>query len=345
MPARRAQTIPPAAPRVRLRTPAQIVASLPYLLGFHPRESLVLIGLGGTPCTVRLTVRVDLPPAEGRQPVAEHLAAHLAHAGAGEVLAVVVTDTEPSAAGEQEVVAAIRAAVGSRRIQLTDALCLRAGRWRSLVCRDASCCPPEGTAVDPSAASELAAVSVVLGEVVHASREDLETTLRPVAGADRAELDRTFEWVSRQLVTELAERGWEAVAEDSVTLLAEAVADRVEGCDALTPAVVARLSLGLGDVRVRDRVLTWADGELASAAESLWVELARRATPPYGAAPATLLAAHAYLRGNGAYARVALDRALASDPAYSLAALLSEGLDRGVPPRALREALVEPQAA
>lgn len=330
---------------MRLRTPAQIVASLPYLLGFHPRESLVLIGLGGTPRTVCLTVRVDLPPAEDRAPVAEHLAAHLAHAGAQEVLAIVVTDISPLAAGEQDVVAAIRAALGPRRIQLTDALGLRAGRWRSLLCGDASCCPPDGTAVDPAAASELAAVSVVLGEVVHASREDLETTLQPVAGADREELDRTFEWVSRQLVTELADRGWEAVAEDSVTLLAEAVADRVDGGDPLPPAVVARLSFGLADVRVRDRVLTWAEGELASAAEGLWVELARRATSPYAAAPATLLAAHAYLRGNGAYARVALDRALASDPGYSLAVLLSEGLDRGVPPRTLREALVESQAA
>lgn len=43
--------------------------------------------------------------------------------------------------------------------------------------------------------------------------------------------------------------------------------------------------------------------------------------------------------GNGAYARIALDRALASDPDYSFAVLLTEGLDRGVPPKALRAAL------
>lgn len=345
MPVRKRQPAQPPATRVRLRTPAEIVASLPYLLGFHPHESLVLIGLGGTPRTVCLTVRVDLPAAEGRRPVAEHLAAHLAHAGARDVLAVVVTDAEAPPSGEGDLVAAIRAAVRPRRIQLTDILWVRAGRWRSLLCRDESCCPVEGTPVDPAAASELAAVSVVLGDVVHASREDLEVSLRPVAGAERTELDRTFEWVSRQLLGELAARGWEAVAEDSILLLAEAVADRVEGADSLGTAVVARLALGLADVRVRDRALTWAEGELAEAAESLWVELVRRASAPYGAAPATLLAAHAYLRGNGAYARMALDRALASDPNYSLAALLSDGLARGVPPRALRAALLESQAA
>ena len=57
---------------------------------------------------------------------------------------------------------------------------------------------------------------------------------------------------------------------------------------------------------------------------------------PLDAAPATLLAVCAWLRGDGAMANVALARALDSDPAYTLARLLAQALARCVPPAELR---------
>ncbi|MBA3524005.1 MAG: DUF4192 domain-containing protein, partial [Geodermatophilaceae bacterium] len=102
---------------------------------------------------------------------------------------------------------------------------------------------------------------------------------------------------------------------------------------------LTRLAAGLTDVLVRDWALGWVDGALQHAAESLWVELTRHATGKLVAAPATLLAVHAYLRGDGAYARTALDRAQDADPEYPFACLLAQGLDQGVPPTALRAAI------
>ncbi len=66
--------------------------------------------------------------------------------------------------------------------------------------------------------------------------------------------------------------------------------------------------------------------------------------PPYTAGPATLLALHAYARGDGTFARICAERALADDPAYPMAALVGEALDRGLPPAAIRElaACLEP---
>jgi hypothetical protein len=96
----------------------------------------------------------------------------------------------------------------------------------------------------------------------------------------------------------------------------------------------------LRDTRVRDRALGLALGEDAAAAEALWTECTRRAPAPLDAAPATLLAVSVWLRGDGAMANVALDRALDSDPAYSLAQLLRRGLDACLPPGDLRD-LVE----
>src|ERR1700724_3265719 len=66
----------------------------------------------------------------------------------------------------------------------------------------------------------------------------------------------------------------------------------------------------------------------------LWANLVRRAQPGYVAAPASLLAVAAWQGGDGALANVALDRALAGDPAYSMAVLLRDLLDAGVPPSA-----------
>jgi hypothetical protein len=54
------------------------------------------------------------------------------------------------------------------------------------------------------------------------------------------------------------------------------------------------------------------------------------------AAPASLLAFVAWQAGDGALANVALDRALADNPRYSMALLLREALDAGAPPAMAR---------
>ncbi|MBW8767509.1 MAG: DUF4192 domain-containing protein, partial [Geodermatophilales bacterium] len=110
---------------------------------------------------------------------------------------------------------------------------------------------------------------------------------------------------------------------------------------ALADRDIARVVWGLSDVRVRDRALGLALGPDAAAAEILWTECTRRSPAPLDAAPATLLAVSAWLRGDGAMANVALDRALDSRPTYSLARLLSEALAGCLPPEQLRIAIRE----
>jgi hypothetical protein len=54
------------------------------------------------------------------------------------------------------------------------------------------------------------------------------------------------------------------------------------------------------------------------------------------AAPASLLAFVAWQCGDGALANIALDRALADHPGYSMARLLRQVLDSGAPPSLAR---------
>src|SRR5262249_61645368 len=89
-----------------------------------------------------------------------------------------------------------------------------------------------------------------------------------------------------------------------------------------------RARLGVG--------VTTAGHRLAPHTE-LWRDVPRRARADLVAAPATLLGYAAWRYGDGALARVAIERALDADSGYSLAHLLGEALDRALPPSLLDE--------
>ena len=90
--------------------------------------------------------------------------------------------------------------------------------------------------------------------------------------------------------------------------------------------------MALRDLRVRDDAWARMDPAHADAHRRLWTDVVRRAQPGYVAAPAALLAFVAWQSGDGALANVALDRALADDPRYSMALLLRQVITAGAPP-------------
>jgi hypothetical protein len=94
----------------------------------------------------------------------------------------------------------------------------------------------------------------------------------------------------------------------------------------------AWLALALSSLRVREDAWARMDPEHREAHLRLWIDLTRHAQPGYVAAPASLLAFTAWQVGNGALANLALDRAEADDPGYSMALLLRDTLTAGAPP-------------
>ena len=90
------------------------------------------------------------------------------------------------------------------------------------------------------------------------------------------------------------------------------------------------------DLRVRDDAWARMDPAHADQYRRLWTDVVRRAQPGYVAAPAALLAFVAWQSGEGALANVALDRALADDPRYSMATLLRQVITAGAPPSLAR---------
>ncbi|SNS82071.1 protein of unknown function [Geodermatophilus pulveris] len=337
----------PTRPLVRLSDPADILTALPHLIGFHPHESVVVVALGGdTGTRVCLTARADLPGRAGSPGVASDLARRVAtEAPAAAVVAVVSEspdDRDVLPGGDplpglphRGVVHDVVVALAAEGIPVRDALLVRGGRWWSYDCPEPCCAPGAGTAL-PGGVPALAAASVAAGQVVAGHRGELETRIAPVGGPARAAMEAvTWRLVDRRVRAARddpdgeARRSWDAVL--------AALRRCGPGGRPLPDRQVAGVLWALADVRVRDRALGLALGEDAPAAELLWTECTRRAPAPLDAAPATLLAVSAWLRGDGAMAGIALQRALDSRPAYRLARLLVQGLDACLPPRELRD--------
>ncbi|MGY2082463.1 DUF4192 domain-containing protein [Blastococcus sp. SYSU DS0539] len=346
-------------PEVRISDPGEVAAALPHLLGFHPSESVVLIGLGGpSGGRVGLTVRGDIPPSGDGAAAARLLARSLRTDDPVAALLVVVSEAaddrtrpdEGPAPGtdlpHRDLVHDLVLALAAVDVPVRDVLLVRRGRWWSYDCPHPCCAPSGGTPL-PGGVSALAAASVTTGQVVAADRSALASRLSAPPGA-RESLRRACARVAAERASSRGAAGPVVPADGSGTVVRQAVARSRPGAPdpagPLDDDELARLLWALQDLGVRDRALQLALEEDAAAAELLWTECTRRAPAPLDAAPATLLAVSAWLRGDGALANVALDRALGSDPGYALARLLGQGLAACLPPRELR-ALIARAAA
>lgn len=326
---------------VRLSDAGEIAAGLPQLLGFRPRESVVLVCLGGeSGGRVGLTMRADIPPPGHAAALAGGLATGAAADGPAGVLVAIVSEAGAGDPGggdlpHRDLVHELVLALAGRDVPVRDALLVGRGRWWSYDCPHACCAPGAGTLL-PTGVGALEAASVVEGQVLAEDRGDLAARIAPAGdplGIMAAEVLR----VGRDCSARVLQEGWDAVVEESWAAVTEAVAALgSRAARSPAPGQVARIVWGLRDAVVRDRALGMALGDDAEPAERLWTECTRRAPAPLDAAPATLLAVSVWLRGEGVLAGIALDRARRSDPGYGLAAQLDQALAACVRPAELR---------
>lgn len=327
----------PTAGRIRLSDPAELIAAVPHLLGFHPHDSVVLLALHGK--RLGLTLRADLVDDVPAPLLAEQLLAPiLRQRPTGVALIVIGGDLTPDGDPPH------RALVDVLDDMLTSAgLPLVHAAWTAQIVRGAPwhCYddPQCGGTVSDPAASPLAAATVAAGAVTFSSRDEMVALLdgedpaalqRRAALLDAADADHPMSPKLRgQRLAQLAALHRAAVAGDVV----------------LSDSVVAEVASALCDHRVRDACLPWCTGSGAVAAERLWLALVRATPAPERAEPAALLALVAYLRGDGALAGVALDAALQACPQHSLSGLLRAALDGGLPPEVLRTVAADAAAA
>lgn len=331
---------------LRLKSPSELLAIVPYLLGFEPTDSIMVICLENS--RIGLTQRLDLPPAGEGEAAVRSLMPSLMREHPDQVL-LIAYESKPDLSAEA--VHALTAAVTAAGVPIHDRIVVMSGRWRSLDCHAPTCCPAEGQPVP------------VPAEVAALASEFIGHELSPYADRNAlvAQLEAGPESVS---ATDL--ECAEAVDGEALAGVWPQILDARDSAVQITPAMAASAAVSLKDVHVRDGLVAWlTPGTLDPAqfpveVESLlsgmdreWdedqpdtgaivamnriqarlVRLCAMLPDEHATAALTVLACFTWWRGNGALTRAALDRALRCQPDYRLAVLLEQMVDLAIRPR------------
>lgn len=328
--------------RIQVRGPATLIAVVPHLLGFHPADSLVLVGLTGPHALVRLLFRYDLPDPPDHT-VATSIAGHAATVLQREKLTVATAIGYGPGTLVTPVADVIRHALPRAGIRLVDVLRVEDSRYFSYLCTEPSCCPPDGRPLNP--ADPAAAALAGYGLTALASRQDLAATLAPVTGPAAAAMDRATRQAARDITAGIDTLGQDALFARLRRTVQDAIATYRQGGTITGPAEVAMLTLALGALEIRDDAWARMRPEHRAAHLRLWTDLTRHAQPGYIAAPASLLAFTAWQDGNAALGNLALDRAQDDDPDYTMAQLIRDALTAGLSPSVARLSMTPEEVA
>jgi len=342
-----------------VRSPAEAIACVPYLFGFMPRRSVVLL-LTDEQGDLALSCRVDLPRwgdveawtreigdvvtrALGRRHVGNpgsrrsDQAIPLRDPGrhrTGDALIIAFASSK----GERTVRAAVPAlahVLEGKGIRVLDQLWTWGSRWRSLSCPDPLCCPPGGNRI--AAEDHARAAGAFPDREVVARREDLRDALQPADPPIAAEVERLLAGIPPvgEDRRDIAISQAHDLLVGSASPPGDAGREARVGVEMPAPAQSAMFLAALRDTRVRD-TLIW---DLLRTPRGSWndmrsvLECLVRWAPRGDVAPAaTLLGILHWQCGDGTRASVALERAREDDPAYSLAELVDASIAAGMPP-------------
>jgi hypothetical protein len=307
----------PTPTTLRARTPEDLLAAVPCILGFRPADSVVMLTFGRPGQAFH--ARVDLPgdPADHPAAVAVLLDPVLRH-GLERVAFVLYTRDPVPAELLADELASDFAEAG---VEVVEVLRADGERWFPLSPWHGP--GDEGGRPYDDRTHRFLAQSVLEGRVTHESREELADSL---VGTDLASIEavaRAARQAADDHPSHAAERHWVGSA-----------VRRVLAGDRLDDTEVGRLLVACTKVELRDEAWLLMDRASAAAHVELWRDVVRRSPTDLLAAPAALLAFAAWLSGHGALAWCALDRCAEADPGYRMAGLVAGALEQALPPTA-----------
>ena len=339
----------PGMTTLKVSSPAELISAVPFLIGFHPADSLTVVAMHGPRIT--FAVRIDLPehstPDEEARAAVLHLATVVLQQQA-EAVSIIGYGDEPRVTP-----AVLRISDAFRKAGLTivDELRVAHGRYWSYLCTDMTCCPAEGRPCEPPD-SVVAAEATFAGAVALPNREALAEQLTPVTGDDReAMIAATARallrlggvlWASLGIAAPVPEDSPDrapdedhffALVRREGRLAVREAERRYRSGGRLTDDEAAWLGVLLLHIPVRD--YAWTRTRTSDWEVALWSDLVRRVEPRFLPAPAGLLAFVSWRTGMGPLASVAVERALAEKDDYPLARLMHSALMTGLPPSAL----------
>ena len=307
-----------------LTSPHDLLAAIPFLIGYHPENSLVLVALKDD--TVGMALRVDMPTDIAPESY-DLLASHFQREAADAALVVAYVDSQTD---PEPVLINTSAALLRAGISIKESLIVSDGRYRSMLCHDSECCPPLGSPIPDIDSSRIAAEHVIAGHPMPFA--NVSGLVQSIAALPTAMEER---W-QREVQTFWVESDSENLLDlqrDGATAVIDLAGEYTQGRGAEDRELTARVIGRISDIQVRDFALGSHNAETADAYWQMWRELLLIAPRGFVAPIASIFAALAYERGEGALAHKALDRALADDDRYSLALLLRRVFTAGWPPQ------------
>lgn len=344
-------------PAIKVTSLSGLISLTPYLVGFTPTESLVLVFTGGQPSTIKVTVRLDLLTAADWREHGEAVVAHVATAidrarSTGVPLAtahLLVFSQDAAELPAAPLIEAIADVCRVRCIDVGGAVAVGEDVCWYYDCPEVICCPGgPGHRLDDADALRATFAMVSAGVGFAPSREALEEAVSaPRGGAARITARELQEVRRRQrssMADPLAASVWRRAQEDAIVAAADRPCDPDEVRDH-GPA----WTLALADSRVREPVLRrlLLEGSVGQRQERMsrsreWLTaLVRLLDGPECAPVAATVAALAWQQGDGAVARIAAERALSADADNRLAALISTACSSGLPPSTWTDVLCQ----
>ncbi|WP_437025747.1 DUF4192 domain-containing protein [Streptomyces sp. enrichment culture] len=363
--------------QITLRSPAELVDALPYLLGYRPEDSIVLVtlhekdGQGRFGGRARLGIPADRDdwPSAARQLVRGLVLGSTRRGTPPEqMILFLCREPERGASGREvkehlaPLAHALRVECGALDVPVVEALCVSDGRFWSYCCDNQECCPAAGTPMGLAGTSVLAAAATYAGLQVRGTLRELRARLQPREGFATADQEAALDAAGLELVPRILDEAGRVEVADETLRLAERILRRFAAAPPATGALpadlrddelirhdeAATLILGLQDRTTRDRAAEWMEGDDAAPALRLWRALARRCSGPYGehaAAPLTLAGWVAWSTGDELEAREAFAMALGADPDYLFARLLHQACNEGLDPESVRRCLRSERSA
>ncbi|CAN2192587.1 Protein of unknown function DUF4192 [Candidatus Nanopelagicaceae bacterium] len=301
-----------------------LITAVPFLIGFHPTESIVLISIKDG--AIGLAMRINLPDQLDSDAI--DLLAHNVIKEESDAVLLVAYMPADREDGDSLLIS-LGAALIRSGLSIQESIVVRDGRYRSIICRDLECCPELGITVPAIEESQIAAEHVVAGNPMpYAHISELIETL----AADPASFD--FDWSDEVANFFIAEDAEEigALRRDGVETMELLLDEYRIGRGPTNRILLARMIGRMSDVQVRDYALGVHSEDTYDLYFTMWRELLRLAPRGFVAPIACIVAAMAYESGDGALAQKALDRAFDDNQHYPLASLLRRVFNAGWPP-------------
>ena len=261
---------------IHLSGPADVLAVLPYQLGFHPRDALVAVSLHGT--RMGLVQRIDLPPPEH---VLDAVTAMIGPLRQDNPVAVLLIGFEEREGESRAMLDEMSRVCSAHGVEVHDRMVVRGGRWYNLDCIQ-SCCPTEGRELP--APSEVPAVAEFVGRGICplpdrsalADRVEISSPLlsravstlanewlelrREATDVDESEIgERESELQETESEVHDAESELNVCRASELAVWSRVLCDEddAEPVQALPPQDLAMLAVSLTDVDLRDGLIAW----------------------------------------------------------------------------------------